>query len=408
MQVTNYTDISHFFVVGLNYKKTDVDSRGKYAINNDGYKNILSLAHKYHADNLFVLSTCNRTEMYGFAPQADNLINLLCSQTVGDAATFSRSAYVKNGQQAVDHLFNVGAGLDSQILGDYEIISQLKQAVKFSKDHGMLACFTERLFNQVLQASKAIKNETALSGGTVSVSFAAVQYIKRNFATTSDTSVLLIGTGKIGRNTCKNLVDYLGTQNITLINRTEEKAAQLATELKLNYASISDLDTYVQKADIILVASNADEPVVLASQLKNTTKKLIIDLSVPFNVENSVADIPGVTLVNVDVLSKLNDETLNKRKSEIPKAKAIINKYQGEFMSWHQMHKNAHVLNAIKTRLGEIHAGLQSHNESCPHARQKLEQKIQKVVNTVASKMRVQNERGCQYIEAINEFMKAE
>jgi glutamyl-tRNA reductase len=135
----------------------------------------------------------------------------------------------------VNHVFEVGAGLDSQIFGDYEIVGQIKLAVKFAKERGFVGAFTERLINCVLQASKSIKNQTELSGGTVSVSFAAVQYIREQVTDLHQT-ILLLGVGKIGRNTCKNLVDYLGTKNITLINRSPEKAEELAIELGLRAA----------------------------------------------------------------------------------------------------------------------------------------------------------------------------
>ena len=172
------TDISKFFIAGINYKKTDADVRGKLAINNEQYQNILSLAPSFGLSELFILSTCNRTEIYGFADNISQLIDLLCTQTKSSKEIFRDSSYIKNGMDAIEHLFNVAAGLDSQIFGDYEIVGQIKQAVKFSKEHDRIQAFTERLFNCVLQSSKVIKNQTELSSGTVSVSFAAVQYIK--------------------------------------------------------------------------------------------------------------------------------------------------------------------------------------------------------------------------------------
>ena len=173
-------DISKFFIAGINYKKTDAAIRGKFAINNDQYASLLTLAPSYGVNELFILSTCNRTEIYGVAEHADHLIKLLCHHTEGNSDTFSQLAYIKNGMSAIQHLFSVGAGLDSQILGDYEIVGQLKVAVKFARERGFIGTFSERLVNSVLQSSKAIKNNTSLSGGTVSVSFAAIQYIKEN------------------------------------------------------------------------------------------------------------------------------------------------------------------------------------------------------------------------------------
>jgi glutamyl-tRNA reductase len=172
-----FKNISNFFVAGINYKKSDASVRGHFAINNEQYVRILQKAALQGLNELFILSTCNRTEIYGFATSSQQLVGLLCSETIGDANTFTQSAYIKNGTNAIEHAFNVGAGLDSQILGDYEIVGQLKTAVKFAKEQGFVGSFCERLINCVLQSSKIIKNSTQLSGGTVSVSFAAVQYI---------------------------------------------------------------------------------------------------------------------------------------------------------------------------------------------------------------------------------------
>ncbi len=222
---------------------------------------------------------------------------------------FYSIAYIKKGPAAVEHLFAVGAGLDSQILGDYEIVGQLKVAVKFAREHDFVGTYLDRLVNGVLQSSKAVKNHTAISDGTVSVSFAAVQYIKQQFNNLAGKKILLLGIGKIGRSTCKNLVDYLGTTDITLINRTADKAAELANELGLLHASIDQLPQYIDNSDIILVATNAAHPTILKAHLEGKTDKLIIDLSIPYNVEIAAQDLPNVHLVNVDELSKLKDET---------------------------------------------------------------------------------------------------
>jgi glutamyl-tRNA reductase len=414
-------NLSNFFVTGINYRKADAGLRGQFSINHDQYSSILEKATKAGLDELFILSTCNRTEVYGFAENADQLIELLCSETTGDISTFKQIAYIKNGTTAIEHLFTVGAGLDSQILGDYEIIGQMKTAVKFAKEKGFVGAFLERLVNNVLQSSKAIKNQTELSGGTVSVSFAAVQYILENIQAVADKKILLIGTGKMGRSACKNVVDYLGTKNITLVNRSEEKAVSLAKEMGLNHASLQELPFQLAAADIIIVATNATEPTVLFSHLEGKGKKWIIDLTVPSNVEAAVRDLSNVSLINVDELSKLKDETLAKREAEVPKAKQIIAEHLADFTEWHEMRKYVPVLKAVKSKLKEIQsdplfipARMNRSDEPLygQNTDTSADQKIQRVINSMASKMKVQNQkacpsvrRGCHYIEAINEFI---
>jgi glutamyl-tRNA reductase len=400
--VNNLRDISKFWIAGINYKKADAVTRGQFAIQTDQYTRLLEKALANGLDEVFVLSTCNRTEIYGFAESASQLINLLCGQTAGSKETFLSSAYIKNGHEAITHLFNVSAGLDSQILGDYEIIGQIKTAVKFSKKQGCINVMLERLINTVLQSSKAIKNQTELSGGTVSVSFAAIRYIREHVKTIADKKILLLGTGKIGKSTSKNLVHYLKTKNITLINRTEEKAADLATELGLKHAPISELQRHITGSDIILVATDATDPTILLSHLERQSNKLILDLSVPFNVEQAVQHLPHVTLINVDGLSKMRDETLAKREAGVPKAKAIIAEHIAEFIEWHEHRKHVPVLKAVKTKLKEIHNNplfIPLYNST------HTEEKIQRVINGMAFKMKEQNQKGCHYIEAINEFI---
>ena len=405
-----HTDIGTFFIAGMNYKKSDATIRGKYAINNEQYTNLLSLAPQFGITQFFVLSTCNRTEIYGFADNAESLCQLLCSQTQGSLDNFIAMSYIKKGRKAIEHLFEVAAGLDSQILGDYEIVGQIKKAFKFSKQYNFIGAYLERLVNGVLQSSKTIKNTTGLSGGTVSVSFAAIQYIKEHVSSLDGKKILLLGTGKIGRNTCKNLVDYLDTKNITLINRTENKAAELAAELGLQYAPLQDLAKHVAEAAIILVATNSAEPVILKEHLINGSDKLIIDLSIPYNVEVAAQNLPNVTLINVDELSKIKDASLQKREAEVPKAKIIIEEHINEFLSWHQMRRNVPVLKAVKVKLEQMNScnlfinSFYSTTSTMPSVNH-TEEKIQKVINGMALKMRSQNQRGCHYIEAINEYI---
>jgi glutamyl-tRNA reductase len=404
-------DITKFYIAGINYKKTDAVIRGQFAVSNDQYATLLSKATGFGLNELFVLSTCNRTEIYGFAESADQLIELLCTQTEGTKETFSRLAYIKQGLPAIEHLFSVAAGLDSQILGDYEIVGQIKQAVKFSKEQGFTNTFMERLVNCVLQSSKAIKNQTNLSGGTVSVSFAAVQYIREKVTNIAGKRILLLGVGKIGRNTCKNLVDYLDADHITLINRTQDKAVQLADELDLHHAPLSELSQKIEESDIILVATNSAEPTIKKSHLQGKGEKLIIDLSVPFNVEEGAQELPNVHLVNVDELSKLKDETLQMREAEVPRAKAIIAEHIAEFQEWFEMRKHVPMFKAVKTKLKEIQTFplyIQLAPETTVCQTINADEKIQRVINGMAFKMRQRNQRGCYYIEAINEFIARE
>jgi len=399
-----------FFVVGISYKNTDAPTRGQFSVSFKQYESILQLAPAHGVKEMFVLSTCNRTEIYGFAKNPSSLMDLLYNQASGDYDLLLQTAYIKNGTDAISHLYNVGCGLDSQILGDYEIVSQLKQAVNFSRHHKFMGSFLERLISSVFQSSKKIKTRTQLSSGSVSVSFSAARYIKEQTNFNGKSKILVLGAGKIGRNTCKNLLGNFEPQNITVINRAIDKAKALSEELNINYVSSEILASQLDASDIIIVATNSIEPVVLKSHLKNKGKKFIIDLSMPSNVEPGVNDLPNIKVVHVDKISKLKDENLKKRAAEIPKAKKIIDVHMQEFMQWLEIRKQTPVLGSIKSTLKQINQFINLNNEPSEIGSKKdfSDKRIQDIINGMAAKMLKSEQKGCHYIEAINRFIMAD
>lgn len=352
----NNTPIKHpsFYAVGLSYKKADAEMRGKFSLDEKAKTDLLLQAKKEGIESLFLISTCNRTEIYGFAQHPFQLIKLLCENSQGTVEDFQKVAYVYKSKEAVNHLFRVGTGLDSQILGDFEIISQIKLGFTESKKHLLANAYLERLVNAVIQASKRVKNETEISSGATSVSFASVQYIFKNVEDIASKNILLFGTGKIGRNTCENLVKHTKHDQITLINRTKDKAEKLAKKLDLLVKDYADLQVEIQKADVLVVATGAQNPTVDKTILDLKKPLLILDLSIPMNVNENVKDIEGVTLVHMDHLSQITDETLENRKKHIPAAEAIITEIVDEFMTWTKGRKYAPTIHALKAKLNSI------------------------------------------------------
>lgn len=344
-----------FYAIGLSYKKADAEMRGRFSLDISQKELLLVKAKEAGVTNLVITSTCNRTELYGFAQHPFQLIKHLCDITSGTVEEFQKVAYVYKGNEAINHMFKMGTGLDSQILGDFEIISQLKMSFGLSKKHQMVDAFTERLVNAVIQASKKIKNETEISSGATSVSFASVQYILNNVANISDKNILLFGTGKIGRNTCENLVKHIDNKHISLINRTKGKAEKIAGKFDLTVKDYANLQAEVYQSDIVIVATGAQKPTIDKEVLVNTNKDLLLlDLSIPKNVSDDVLELPNITLVHLDDLSKITDQTLEKRKAHIPKAEAIIEEVKSEFLSWLETRKFAPAIKALKSKLQEI------------------------------------------------------
>ncbi|QXP51234.1 glutamyl-tRNA reductase [Cellulophaga sp. HaHa_2_95] len=340
-----------FYTIGLNYKKADAEIRGKFSLNELAIDSLLTQAKGQGIDGLLVTSTCNRTELYGFAQHPFQLIKLLCDNTLGTVEEFQEVAYVYKNNDAISHLFKVGTGLDSQILGDFEIISQLRQSFNRSKKLEIANPFLERLCNSVIQASKKIKNETEISSGATSVSFASVQYIMRNVPEISTKNILLFGTGKIGRNTCENLIKHTANSHITLINRTKDKAEKVAGKFNLVVKDYGDLQTEIRNTDVLIVATGAQSPTISKELIYTKKPLLILDLSIPKNVSDDVTELPNVTLIHLDHLSQMTDETLEKRKQFIPEAEAIIEQIKEEFIQWLETRKFAPVIKALKKKL---------------------------------------------------------
>ena len=354
MENNNTSKHQYFYSVGLSYKKADAEIRGKFSLDAAAKMRLLEQAKNEGIESLIVTSTCNRTEIYGFAEHPFQLIKLICENSQGSVEAFQRVGFVYKNQEAISHLFRVGTGLDSQILGDFEIIAQIKSSFSQSKSLGLSNAFMERLVNAVIQASKKIKTDTEISSGATSVSFAAVQYIIKNVEDIGNKNILLFGTGKIGRNTCENLVKHTKNEHITLINRTKEKAEKLAGKLNLIVKDYSELHLELQKADVVVVATGAQNPTIDKAILNLKKPMLILDLSIPKNVHENVEELADVTLIHMDYLSQLTDETLENRKKHIPAAEAIIEEIKEEFITWTKGRKFAPTINALKAKLNAI------------------------------------------------------
>ncbi|WP_072400319.1 glutamyl-tRNA reductase [Flaviramulus basaltis] len=351
MQKYNISRSNYFYAIGLSYKKADADIRGRFSLDENSKQSLLNQAKENDIESLIVTSTCNRTEIYGFAQHPFQLIQLLCDNTRGTVEEFQEVAYIYKNNDAIAHMFRVGSGLDSQILGDFEIISQLKTSAKISKKHNLLNHFTERLINAVIQASKRIKTETDISSGATSVSFASVQYIFNSVEDISNKNILLFGTGKIGRNTCENLVKHTKNEHITLINRTKDKAEQIAGKFNLLVKDYANLQEEISTSDILIVATGAQRPTIDKHIIQSKKPLLILDLSIPKNVNENVKELDNVSLVHLDDLSKITDQTLEARKKHIPFAEAIIEEVKAEFNSWLETRKFAPTIKALKHKL---------------------------------------------------------
>ena len=347
-------NIEKFFAISLSYEKADIKTRGRYSFFPEMVEGFAKTINALSNTTIFVLSTCNRTEIYTQTECLEKVVDAFCKQINVVTNEFKKYITVHKGKNAINHFLRVSSGLESQIIGDFEIISQIKTWFKRFKKYKSTNAFLERLINTGIQTSKKIKYTTALSNGATSMSYAAVHYILKNFTQLSDKKITIIGTGKIGKNTCENLVKHVNDPDITLLNRTISKAEEIAYTFDLKVDNFNNLTKQVNKSDIVIVTTGASEPLITEKNLDIKRPITFIDLSIPSNVCVSLKEHDQVTLLNIDDLSKIINETFEQRNKEIPKAESIINEMMQEFIIWSENRKYVPIILAFKSDLERI------------------------------------------------------
>ena len=403
-----------FYVIGLSYKKADVSIRSKFSLSVENQEKLLLEAKESNISGVIIISTCNRTEIMGFAKNPYEFISLLCKYSRGSIDEFAKVSYVYKSNDAIEHFINIATGLDSQIIGDYEIVGQLKDSFQHAKKTGTINNYIERLYNIALQASKEVKNKTTLSTGTTTVSYAAIQYIKDHYTNYNDLNILIYGLGKIGSSTAKSCTKYLKTSNTTIINRTNNIAVELAKEIGLQSKDHKHLDQEISKANILIVATSSSSPTIHAFHFQSDKKQLIIDLSIPRNVALDVDLLDHKTLIDVDLLSQKTESTIENRKKQIPLVKKIIQKHKKEFLNWLHFRKNTPAINSLKKSLENIqkdaiflHA--KKHQDfNTNHAEEISSVIINKIVSKFAMHLKEDNEHANQTIQIMKKVFKVE
>lgn len=342
-----------FVVVGLSYKKANEKVRGKFSLSEQQQKDILTSASSENS-NGFIISTCNRTEIYALADDVEDIYKKWNSVTNTTIDELKGYLEILEGNAAKKHLFEVGCGLDSQILGDFEIISQLKKSFVFAKELGTINGYLERLVNNVFRTSKLVRTNTQISNGTTSVSYVTVDYIKNQIENYTEKKILLYGLGEIGKLTIENLYKHLPSTNLAVINRTETKTKQIADKYVITEFEHSDLDSAISQSDILIVATNSAKPTINKTNFTSNKALTVFDLSIPTNVAEDVNSLDHITSIGLDELSKTINKTIENRQKEIPKAHLIINEQLLEFEEWASHQVFANLTKSFKSEMVSI------------------------------------------------------
>lgn len=351
MRTVEESPKSDFFLIGIDHVTAPVEVREKFTLNQEQAQLLTQDYLSQGGEALMVLATCNRSEIYGFGKCPRAMIELFCKHTNNSLESFNAYKNIQQNTAAIEHLFAVGSGLKSKILGDFEIIGQIKKSFRLAKSLNASNAFLERLVNNTVECSKRVKNETELSTGAASVAFAAVLQVKDYLKYNPQPKVLLIGMGKIGQTTSENIINQTGVKNITLINRTEEKAERLANRFGVEHKNIEELEGELDKADVVIVATGADKPTVKEKHFSQNKQRLLLDLSMPRNIETTLYAAEKFKVIDVDHLSEIAQESINNRQSQIPLAQKIIAEKLDEFALWLESRKVAPTLQLMREKL---------------------------------------------------------
>lgn len=376
------TKSRRFYAVGVSHKTATIDHRGYFSLSDSQLHALFLDAKEKGIQDLLLINTCNRTEIYAWTFSDTELVELLCTHSEGTQESYNKIGYSFEDEKGIHHLFRVGTGLESQILGDFEIIGQIKQSFYRSKKMGLAQGNLERLTNSVIQASKRIKTETQISSGATSVAFASVQYILKNVRDIAQKNILLFGTGEIGANTCENLVKHSQNDHIVLINRTQEKAEKIAGKFPVQVKPFGELTASILESDVLIVATSSQKPTITADLIHNNKPLLILDLSLPRNVDPLLKDRPNTQVIHLDELSQITDATFEKRKKFIPQAEGILDEVKLEFLEWLELRKYVPTLKAFREKIKVPNQNLEQISEK------ESEYMAQKIMGQIAAYLR--------------------
>ena len=339
--------------IGINYKKANLSERQKYSLTEDQIIECYALFRQANINNALVLSTCNRTEFFIPKSTKENAIALILDHFYSvdpDESLFHYNSETEAGQ----YFFRICSGLESQITGDFEILGQVRKASILAKKHGMITGVWEKTINSGLHAAKRARTETAFYSGAISTSYASIEYLRKTDLDFTLANFLIIGTGKIGSHTLGHLLKTVKPNQITICNRSQEKAIKIAAQYHLKHIAFEELTTKATEYNVIICATNATEYIITPAMLDQNSPMKIIDLAVPLNVDPILNENELISVVNVDQLSKMINKNLEKRVADITKVEAIINDELENLNAWHTIKTGMPLLSEIKEELEQI------------------------------------------------------
>jgi glutamyl-tRNA reductase len=337
---------------GINHKTAPIELREKIAFSPDAIVDALALlGEKTGAKESVIVSTCNRTEIYAQLdePQVNNIGTWLADFHGVDASELQHNSYLYTQQDAIHHIMRVACGLDSLMLGEPQILGQVKQAFTDAKNSGVIQGEFERLFQHTFSVAKRVRNETEIGANAVSVAYASVQLAKHIFSSLEKSRVLLIGAGDTIELVAKHLAEQ-GVKSLTVANRTIARAQAIAEPLGGQVLTLAQIPSHLKDADIVISSTASQLPIIgkglVQSALKERKHKpmFLVDLAVPRDVEAEVSELDDAYLYTVDDLQQIVEKNLASRQDAAVLANEMVEQQVQQFMQWQQSQSSIDVL----------------------------------------------------------------
>jgi glutamyl-tRNA reductase len=386
-------------LVGLNHRTAPVEVREKVSFTVEQTQRAAEeLRARGILEETLVLSTCNRSEVYGVPPEsshecAQGLSTFLSEFHSVRPDILSVSLYHHYDQEAVRHLFRVAAGLDSMLLGEAEILGQVREAYRFAHEHGATGPVLNRLFQGALEVGKRVRSETELGTRPMSVASAGVKLAERIFGKLHGHKALVLGAGTISEQVVAHLRDR-GVAQLHVMNRSRDRADELAKQFGGKVVGWGEWDTALQSPDVVVSSVSAVEPVLQrdiverAMAARGNRALFLMDLGVPRNIAPNVGELYNVYVYNTDDLSEIVQQNRSARENEIPKAQGIVDEHVAKFLSWQASVELVGLVDALRMKMREERASfIRARMETMKHLAETDRAHVEKLMDEMLDKL---------------------
>ncbi|KRJ15526.1 MULTISPECIES: glutamyl-tRNA reductase [Acinetobacter] len=386
-----------FFALGVNHQTASVELREQIAFNAERLSRLLAeQRHHQNLKDLVVVSTCNRTEVYAMAENAESLLKWLADANNIDVKQLIHHVYRYENTQAITHLMRVASGLDSLMLGEPQILGQVKSALALSKEAQTVSPELNSVFEYAFYAAKRVRSETAVGSHAVSMGYAVAQLALQVFSKPEKLTVMVVAAGEMNSLVAKHLAE-MGVAKIIICNRSRERADQLAQEIahqvEVEIIEFSALAENLYRADVVSSCTGSLYQVIAYSDVKAALKKrryqqmLMVDLAVPRDIDPKVEALDGVYLYGVDDLQSVIDENLAQRRQAAVEAEVMVNQLATQLITHQKVKEAGSTIHAYRQHSEEISQQELTHALEALHHGENAEQVLQQFAHRLTQKL---------------------